>query len=188
MPRPAPDPLRAQALTAADAAGAASRWFRRPDAAALRAARTARLRAGTWREAAKAVLRGGRGPAKTDAADLSFALREAVEHAVQAVSDAAQWDVGADEGFADMAEGLRDAARALARAAAATGEERLSALVEAKRLAAVVEVRRRAARAAAHESPFFVDSVKRSEIAARLSASAEALQQAADALAGSLAE
>ena len=45
---------------------------------------------------------------------------------------------------------------------------------------------RRACRA--RESPFFVDAIKRSEIASRPSSAAEALQQACDALAGSLAE
>ncbi len=52
-----------------------------------------------------------------------------------------------------------------------------------------VERRRRAARAAAQGlRAFFVDAVKRGEIASRLSSAAEALQQACDALAGSLAE
>lgn len=188
MTRKTPEALRGQAQTLVAAAEAAARWFRKPEAAALTAARTARLRARGWREAAVAALEDGRGPAKADAADLSFALREAVENAVQAAADAALWEIGPDAEFAEMSAALRDAAKALARAADLAGEARAEALVEAKRRSAEVERRRRAARAAAHESPYFVDSVKRAEIAARLSASAEALQQACDALAGTLAE
>ena len=188
MPRQTPEALRGQARTLADSASAAADWFRRPDAAALSAARTARLRARGWREDAVAALRAGRGPAKADAADMSFALREAVECAVAAVSDAAEWGVGADAPFAATAEALRDGAKALVRAAGASGEKRAAWIVESKRWAAVVERRRREEFRAARESAFFIESVKRSEIAARLSSAAEALQQACDALAGSLAE
>ena len=188
MSRKTPEALRGQARTLADAAAAAARWFRRPEPAALSAARTARLRARGWREGAIVALKDGRGPAKTDASDLSFALREAVESAVSAVSDAALWGFGADAEFALTAEALRDGAKALARAAEASGPARAEALIEAKRYAAVVERRRRDELNAARESSFFVDGVKRSEIASRLSASAESLQQACDALAGSLAE
>jgi hypothetical protein len=168
------------------AAEAAARWFRRPDPAALSDARTARLRSRGLRETAIAALKGARGPAKDDAADYSFALREAVEHAVSAVSDATLWGFGADAEFALMAESLSAGAKSLARAAASPGAARAAALDDAKRWAADVERRRRAARAAALDSPLFVDAVKRSEIAARLSSAAEALQQACDALAGSL--
>jgi hypothetical protein len=188
MSRKTPEALRGQARTLADAAAAAARWFRRPEPAALSAARTARLRARGWREASVAALKRGRGPAKADAADFSFALREAVESAVSAVSDAALWGFGADAEFAETAEALRDGAKALARAADAAGAERAGALIEAKRWGAVVERRRRGELESARESSFFVEGVKRSEIAARLSSSAEALQQACDALAGSLAE
>ena len=188
MSRKTPEALRGQARTLADAAAAAGRWFRRPEPAALSGARTARLRARGWRGAAVVALKGGRGPAKDGAADFSFALGEAVESAVQAVSDAALWGLGADAEFAAAAEALRDGAKALVRAAEASGEERAEALIEAKRFAADVERRRRAEIRAAAESPFFVDGVKRAEIAGRLSASAESLQQACDALAGSLGE
>ena len=173
----------------AAAADAAARWFHRPEPAALSAARTARLRSRGLRESSVAALKGAHGPAKDDASDYSFALREAVEHAVGAVSDATLWGLGADEEFAAMAEDLAAGAKSLARAAAAArGAARADALDDAKRRAAAVERRRRAARAAALESPFFVEAVKRSEIASRLSSAAEALQQACDALAGSLAE
>jgi hypothetical protein len=111
-----------------------------------------------------------------------------VEHAVQAVSDAARWDLGGDAEFSAMAAGLARGARELARAADAAGPARAEALDRAKRECADVERRRRATRADAHESSFFVEAVKRSETASRLSAAAEALQQACDALAGSLAE
>lgn len=188
MSRKTPDALRAQVRTLADAADAAARWFRAPEAAALSDARTARLRARGWRAAAVTAAKPLRGGAKADAADMSFALREAVEHAVGAVSDAALWSVGPDADFADAAASLRDGALALARAASASGDARAEGLVAAKRLASEAERRRLKARSDAHESPFFVESVKRSEIASRLSSSAEALQQACDALAGSLAE
>ena len=188
MSRKASEALRGQARTFADAASAAARWFRRPEPAALSAARTARLRARGWRGESVVALKGGRGPAKAGAADFSFALGEAVESAVQGVSDAALWGQGADADFAATAEALRDGAKALVRAAEAAGPERAAALIDAKRWAAVVERRRRGELDAARESPFFVDGVKRSEIAARLSSSAEALQQACDALAGSLGE
>jgi hypothetical protein len=189
MSRKAPESLRGQAETAVAAAEAALRWFRRADPDALSAARTARLRARGWRESAVAALKDARGPVKTDAADLSFALREAVEHSVSAVSDAARWGVETDAEFAEMAGGLVRGAKALARAAGAFDVlERAAALDEAKRECAGVERRRRAARSAAAESALFVDGVKRSELASRLSSAAEALQQACDALAGSLAE
>src|SRR5579885_2553661 len=136
MTRKTPEALRGQAQTLVAAADAAARWFRRPEAAALTAARTARLRARGWREAAVAALKGARGPAKADAADLSFALREAVENAVQAAADAALWGMGADAEFAEAAAALRDGARAFARAAEAAGEARAEGLVEAKRRAA----------------------------------------------------
>jgi hypothetical protein len=188
MSRKTPEALRGQARTLADAASAAARWFRCPEPSALSSARTARLRARGWREDSVVALKSGRGPAKTDAADMSFALREAVESAVSAVSDAAQWDFGADARFAAAAEALRDGAKALLRAVDAAGEKRAEALIEAKRWAADVERRRRAELKDARESAFFIESVKRSEIASRLSSAAEALQQACDALAGSLAE
>ena len=188
MLRKTPEALRGQARTLADAAAAAVRWFRRPEPAALSAARTARLRARGWREGAVVALKNGRGPAKADSADLSFSLGEAVESAVAAVSDAALWGLGADPEFAASAEALRDGAKALVRAAETAGPERAAALIEAKRWAAVVERRRRDELKAARDSTFFVEAVKRSEIASRLSSSAESLQQACDALAGSLAE
>lgn len=188
MPRKAAEPLLGQAETFAAAADAALRWFRSPEPEALSAARTARLRARGWREDAVAAIKDGRGPAKTDAADLSFALAEAVEHAVQAVSDSARWELDADAEFAAMAEGLSRGAGALTRAVRAAGPARAAALDEAKRWCADVERRRRVVRASAHESPLFVEAVKRKEIAWQLSSAAEVLQQACDALAGSLAE
>jgi hypothetical protein len=188
MPLKAPEALRGQARTFVAAADAAARWFRRPDPAALSAARAARLRARGWRVGAVSALKGARGPAHADAADLSFALREAVEHAVSASSDAARWDVGPDAVFATMAKGLARGARALVRAVETAGAARAEALDETKRWCADVERRRRVARADALDSVHFVEAVKRSEIAARLSSAAEALQQAGDALAGSLSE
>jgi hypothetical protein len=179
---------RGQAQLLAAAAEAVARWFRRPEPGALSSARTARLRSRAARELAVAALKGSRGPAKADAAEFSFALREAVEHAVSAASDAALWGVGADAELAAMAESLARGAKALVRASAAEGAARAEALDDAKRWCADAERRRREARARALESPLFVESVKRSEIASRLSSSAEALQQACDALAGSLAE
>lgn len=183
-----PESLRLQAETLAAAAEGAALWFRRPQPEALAAARAARERARAWRQAAVTALKGVSGPAKTDAADFSFALREAVEHAARAAVDAAKWDMGVDKGFAAMAGALRDGAVLLAQAADAEGEERADLLIEAKQLAAEVERRRRALRAAAHDSPHFVASVKRAEIATLLSAAAENLQAACDALAGSLGE
>jgi hypothetical protein len=111
MSHKTPEALRHQAQTLADAAGAALRWFRRPEPAALSAARTARLRARGWRAAAIAELKKSKGPAKSDAADLSFSLSEAVEGAVLAASDAAQWGVGADPEFAAMAAARQPRAR-----------------------------------------------------------------------------
>jgi hypothetical protein len=111
-----------------------------------------------------------------------------VEHLVSALADAARWDVGVDAEFSAMAEGLSGSAQALLRAAAASGAARAAALDDAKRLAADVERRRRAVRRSAHESPLLVDGLKREEVSARLSSAAEALQEACDCLAGSLAE
>jgi hypothetical protein len=183
-----PEPLRAQALLLADAAAAGARWFRKPEPAAASAVAAARLQARGWRESAVAALKGVRGPAKDDGADMSFALREAVENAAAAVADADRWGAGADARFAAMCVSLRDGAKALARAADGAGRARADALVEAKQLAADVERRRLRARSDAQDSSFFVDAVKQDELASRLSASAEALAQACDALAGSLAE
>jgi hypothetical protein len=188
MARKTPEAPRGQAQTLIAAADAAARWFRHPEPGALSAARAARLRSRGARENAVAALKGRAGPAVEAAADYSFALREAVEQAAAAVSDAALWGIGADAEFAEMAEQLAGGARSLARASAAEGEARAAALDDAKRRAAAVERRRLAVRAAAHETAAFIDGVKRSEIAARLSSAAEGLQQACDALAGSLAE
>jgi hypothetical protein len=188
MARKTPEAPRGPAQILVAAAEAATRWFKHPEPAALSAARTARLRSRGLRESEVAVLKNKRGPAADDAADYFFALREAVEHAVAAVSDATLWGLGADAEFAAMSAGLSAGAKSLARASVAKGEARAAALDDAKRWAADVERRRRATIDAARESPFFIDAVKRSEIAARLSAAAEALQQACDALAGSLAE
>jgi hypothetical protein len=188
MPRKTPEPLRGQAATVVAAAAAAARWFEAPGPEALSAARTARLRARGWREDAVALQKGGRGPAHSDAADLSFSLREAVEHGAAAVSDAARWSVGPDAAFAEMTRSLLRGAKALALACDAAGPARAAALDDAKRWCADVERRRRAARGEAAESIRFVDSFKRGEIASLLSSAAEAVQQACDALAGSLAE
>lgn len=189
MRKKASEALHRQAEILAAAVAAAASWFRAPGPASLTAARTARLRSRAWRDAAAAAFRARSGPAKADACDLSFALREAVEQAVAAVSEAARWGISADAAFAAAADALEDASRALHRAvAAATRPDRADALLEAKRHAASVERRCRAIRAEAHESPIFVESVKRSAVSARLSSVAEALQQACDALAGSLSE
>lgn len=161
--------LDVQAQSLIDAADAAARWFRRPGPEALSAARGARAKARAWNPAAGA-------------------LAEAVEFAAQGVSDAALWDIGADAHFAAMSEALRDGSSALARASRASGAARAEALTQAKAFAAAVERGRRAVLNEAQSSTYFIDSVKRSEIASRLSASAEALQQACDELAGSLSE
>ena len=170
------------------AAEAASRWFLAPSSAALSAARTARLRARAPREAAVAALRGGHGPVKAEASGLSFALREAIEQTVAAVSEAARWGLFPDAAIAAAAAALKGSALALSRAASCEGASRLEALVEAKRLAAEVERRRRDVRGEALDSPVFVESVKRSEVVLLLSAAAESVQQSCDFLAGSLAE
>ncbi|OGR49615.1 MAG: hypothetical protein A2X40_04840 [Elusimicrobia bacterium GWC2_65_9] len=189
MRKKASEALHGQAEILVGAAAAAARWFHVPGLVSLTAARTARLRSRAWRDASVAASQTRSGPAKTDACDLSFALREAVEQTVAAVSEAARWGVCADAAFAAAADALEDAARDLKRAAAAAASPaRADALLEAKRHAAVVERRCRAVRAEAHESPAFVESVKRSAISARLSSAAEALQQACDALAGGLSE
>jgi hypothetical protein len=188
MSRKTPEALRGQARTLVSAAEAATRWFLKPEPAALSSARTARLRVRGWRESAVAALKSERGPAKADASDFTFALREAVEHLVQALSDAARWGVGADPVFALMSESLRESARALERATRLDGSARAQALVDARRWAADVERRRREAAADARENPVFVESVKRGELSQRLSSAAESISQACDALAGSLAE
>lgn len=184
MTRGAGESLKGQADTFLAAAEAAAKWFRRPAPSALSAARTARLRAHGWRVEAVTALKPLRGTAKTDAADFSFALREAVEHAVQAVSEAARYGVEADAGLAEAADALREAAGALARAVAAKAPAaRAEAAVEAKRWALVAERARRAVRAQAHEDPSLARALKRETVAGRLSAAAEAVQQACDALA-----
>ncbi len=183
-----PEALRAQARTLADAADAAARWFFRPEPACLTDARSARNRARAWRADAIVLMKKSRGHANKDLAEFSFSLREAVENSVEAVSDAAQWGVAADVELSSMCVRLRDGAKALTRAADAEGTQRLEGVIEAKRFAASVERACRELQTNAQESPFFIEYVKRSEIAARLSAAAEGLQQACDAWAGSLGE
>ncbi|OGS36017.1 MAG: hypothetical protein A2506_03070 [Elusimicrobia bacterium RIFOXYD12_FULL_66_9] len=182
------DPLRGQAQTLVAAADAAAGWFRAQTPSALSAARTARLRCRGWRQEAVAAARTRRGPVKADISDLSFSLREAVEHAVAAVCEAARLETPPDADLADAAGDLGLSARALARAASVKGEPRAEALVESKRHASEAGRRCRAVRAEANGSHLIIESIKRSEIAGLLSSAAEAVQQACDALAGSLSE
>jgi hypothetical protein len=188
MRKSAAESLKGQTVTLVAAATAAAAWFRRPAPAALSAARTARLRALGWREAAVLAHRASRGLAKIDASDVSFALREAVEHAVQAVSEAARYGVEPDLALLRTAEAVREAARALASAAAGRREGRVRALLLAKKWAGEAERLRRLTRADAIEDPSLVDALKRETVSQRLSNAAEAVQQACDALAGGLAE
>jgi len=188
MRRSAAESLKGQAETLVAAATAAAAWFRRPAPSALSAARTARLRALGWREAAVLANKSFRGHEKTGAADASFALREAVEHSAQAVSEAVRYGVEPDDGLLKTAEAVRDAAKALAAAAAARGKARVEALVLAKKWAGEAERLRRLTRADAHEEPSLTNALKREAVSTRLSNAAEAVQQACDALAGGLAE
>ena len=180
--------LNGQAQTLVAAATAAVNWFRRPAPSALSAARTARLRALGWREAAVSALKPVRGVVKNDAADLSYALREAVEHSTQAVSEAARYGVDSDAGLLETAEAVREAAKSLAAAAAARGKTRADALIESKRWALEAERVRRLVRADAHEEPSLARALKRETVSARLSNAAAAVHEACDALAGELAE
>ncbi|UPT74428.1 MAG: hypothetical protein M0D55_01380 [Elusimicrobiota bacterium] len=177
MRRSAAESLKGQTEALVAAASAAADWFRRPAASALSAARTARLRALGWRDAAK--------PAD---ADLSFALREAVEHSAQAVAEAARWGVESDLGLYRTAEAVREAAKKLSAAAGSKGRARAAALVEAKKWAGEAERLRRLTRSAAHEDPSLAGALKRETVSTRLSNAAEAVQQACDALGGTLAE
>ncbi|MEK7381728.1 MAG: hypothetical protein AAB262_00395 [Elusimicrobiota bacterium] len=182
------DPLRGQAETLVAAADAAAGWFRDHTPALLSAARTARLRCRSRRQVCVAAARGRSGPGKTDISEFSFCLREAVEHAVASVSEAARLGSPHDEELAASSSALRLSARALLRAACLAGAARAQALVEAKRHACEVERMCRAVRAESDDSALFVESLKRAGIAGLLSSAAEAVQQACDALAGSLAE
>lgn len=188
MRRSAAESLRGQTETLVAAATAAAAWFRRPAPSALSAARTARLRALGWREAAVLANKNFRGHEKTDAADVSFALREAVEHSAQAVSEAVRYGVEPDDGLLKTAEAVRDAAKALAAAAAGRGKARVEALVLAKKWAGEAERLRRLTRADAHEDPSLTNALKREAVSSRLSNAAEAVQQACDALSSGLAE
>ena len=189
MPRSSPEPLDGQAATLLAAAEAAARWFRRPAPSDVAAARTARLRAQGWRDAAVAAHARLRGPAKGDKADASFALREAVEHAAQAVAEAERFGVEPEPGLRDAAEALAKGCAAFAKAASAkAAAERAEALIDAKRWALETERLRREVRSDAHEEPAVASSLRRESVAKRLSSAAESLQQACDALAGTLAE
>ena len=188
MRRSAPESLKGQAETLVAAASAAASWFRRPAPSALSAARTARLRASGWRETAVLAHKSLRGHAKTDAADLSFALREAVEHSTSAVSEAVRYGVEPDAGLLETAEAVWEAAKSLAAAAAARGRARADALIASKRWALEAERLRRLVRADAQEEPSLARALKRETVAVRLSSAAEAVQEACDALAGGLVE
>ncbi|MBI4060847.1 MAG: hypothetical protein HY403_05395 [Elusimicrobia bacterium] len=186
MRRSAAESLKGQTDTLVAAATAAAAWFRRPAPSALSAARTARLRALGWREAAVLAHRTLRGFAKADAADASFALGEAALHAAQAVSEAARYEVEPDSGLLKTAEAVREAAKALAAAAAGRGKSRADALVLAKKWAGEAERLRRLTRMDAIEDPSLMSSLKRETVSQRLSNAAEAVQQACDALTGEL--
>ncbi|MBI2787955.1 MAG: hypothetical protein HYX59_04675 [Elusimicrobia bacterium] len=186
MGRSAAESLKGQTETLVAAATAAAAWFRRPAPSALSAARTARLRALGWREAAVTANKAFRGLAKTDAADASFALREAVEHSAQAVSEAVRYGVEPDDGLVKTADAVREAAKALAAAAAGRGKARAEALILAKKWAGEAERLRRLTRSEAHELPSLMNALKRETVSNRLSNAAEAMQQACDALAGGL--
>ena len=188
MRRSAAESLKGQTETLVAAATAAAAWFRRPAPSALSAARTARLRALGWREAAVLANKSLRGFPKSDAADASFALREAVEHVAQAVSDAARFSVAPDDGLLKTAEALRESAKALSAAASGRGKAKVEALVLAKKWAGEAERLRRLTRSDAHEDPSLTNALKRETVSARLSNSAEAVQQACDALSGDLVE
>jgi len=188
MRRSAAESLKGQTETLVAAATAAADWFRHPAPSALSAARTARLRALGWRESAVLAHKGLRGFAKTDAADASFALREAVEHSAQAVAEAVRYGVEPDDGLLKTAEAVRDAAKALSAAAAARGKARVEAILLAKKWAGEAERLRRLTRADAHEDPSLTNALKREAVSSRLSNAAEAVQQACDALAGGLIE
>ena len=175
MRRKTPPSLRGQLDAVVETADAAARWLRRPAPSIVASARTTALRARAWRE-----------DARRRAPELSFALREALEHSSALVIEAARWKAGPDAELAAAAESLRACAQSLARAVELDGERRAEALIEAKRWAADADRRRLGARARAHESAFFVDAAKRERLAVRVSDAAEALQQACDALAGSL--
>lgn len=182
------DPLRGQAETLVAAADAAAGWFREQTPAFLSAARTARLRSRGWRQASVSAARTRGGPGKTDISEFSFSLREAVEHTVASVSEAARLGSPHDEDLVSASSSLSLAARALSLAASVTGAARAEALVEAKRHGAEVERVRRAVGADSRGGALFLESIKRGEIAGLLSSAAEDVQRACDALAGSLAE
>lgn len=186
MRRSASESLKGQLETLVAAASAAADWFRRPAPSALSAARTARLRALGWGDAAAAANKSLSGFAKADAADAAFALREAVEHCAQAVAEGARYGVEPDLSLCRTAEAVREAAKSLAAAAAARGAKRAEALVLCKKWAGEAERLRRLTRAGAHEDPSLTDALKRETVSTRLSNAAEAVQQACDALAGSL--
>lgn len=188
MRRSAKESLKGQTETLVAAATAAADWFRRPAPSALSAARTARLRALGWREAAVLANKSVRGFAKADAADVSYALREAVEHSAQAVAEAVRYGVEPDAGLLKAAEAVREAAKALAAAAAGRGKSRVDALILAKKWAGEAERLCRLTRADAHEDPSLTNALKREAVSQRLSNAAEAIGQAGDALTGGLIE
>ncbi len=186
MRRSAAESLKGQLDTLVAAASAAADWFRRPAPSALSAARTARLRAMGWSDAAVTAHKSLSGFAKADAADAAFALREAVEHCAQAVAEGARYGVEPDLSLCRTAEAVREAAKALLTAAAVRGARRAESLVLAKKWAGEAERLRRLTRSSAHEDPSLTEALKRETISTRLSNAAEAVQQACDALAGSL--
>jgi hypothetical protein len=188
MRKNAAESLKGQTETLVAATTAAAEWFRRQAPSALSAARTARLRALGWRDAAVSANKPLRGFAKADASDVSYALREASLHAAQAVAEGARYGVEPDAGLLRIAEAVREAAKALAVAAARRGKSRVDALILAKKWAGEAERLRRLTRADAHENPSLTNALKREAVSGRLSNAAEAVQQACDALTGEAAE
>mgnify|MGYP001595465877 CR=1 FL=1 len=186
MRRSAAESLKGQTETLVEAATAAAAWFRHPVPSALSAARTARLRALGWREAAVIAHKTFRGFAKADAADVSIALREAVEHTTQAVSESARFSVESDDGLLKIAEAVREASVELAVAAASRKKSRVDALLLAKKWAGEAERLCRLTRSDAREEFSLMNALKREAVSSRLSNAAEAMQQACDALTGGL--
>lgn len=184
----APTELARLSEALVESAQRAAAWFSEPSPAAAAQAGTACARCAQASKRALAAIKAR--PAGTREPWLSAcrALEEAGARCGRAVEEAARFDARA-ACFASMARQLAQAAEALCAAAGAAEPARcVEALVEAKKRALEVERSRRGVRKSALEDPRFVDGLKTQAVSDGLSAAAEAVHLAADALAEALAQ
>ena len=181
----APRELAAQAQAAVDVARAARRYFDEPSEANAVFVRKARLESRRRRVEADAALE--KAAPSGDWLAVSAALAELADEACWAVEEAQRFGAALGAAGRRLAEAQETAARKLAGALAGS-EDAAAAIVEAKNKALQIEDIRRRARGEALEQPRLAAELSAQAVLDRFSRAAEAVQRAADVLAGRLGE